>query len=366
MCKFIALGGGNEVGGSCYALNMAGRVIILDAGIRYTANFLSRIPDLSPLYDLWGLEGLWDIDALIISHAHADHSGAIPIFIRNMNRINIYSSQGTPDMLYAQNRGFASSWADMITPVPYGEKYYMRGWSFTLYTAGHIPGAAMILIEADGMKILYTGDFCDFNQFTVNGAEIPDMKLDSLICETTYGYSPSIGKLNLHDLAGRINTIMNYTDTFTCTFRNSGKESEFALAVNECVSLGLIPPINIWVDPSISGMCVAVGQWGKSQVLGGRIRVFDELKRNITGCIISSCSYGGLYELGFNMSNHADCDGILNLIAKTKPDRIILVHGEPSLCGARNIMHEVRERFGTSQDIIHSFNGQEINLFRET
>ncbi|MBQ6972663.1 MAG: hypothetical protein IJP86_09960 [Synergistaceae bacterium] len=47
----------------------------------------------------------------------------------------------------------------------------------------------MALLEMGGVKILYTGDFCLFGQLTVDGASFPDIKIDTLICETTYGYS---------------------------------------------------------------------------------------------------------------------------------------------------------------------------------
>lgn len=362
--KFIALGGGNRIGGSCYALKFGERIILLDSGIRYTSDFLTRLPDTRPLYYIWDIESLRDISALVISHSHNDHAGALPFFMQNMPGVKIYSSEAVPEMLGAQNNR-AASVSDMIITMPYGEKYYAGGFGITLYPAGHIPGASMTLIEADGAKILYTGDFCMFSQFTVNGAEIPSMKIDTLICEATYGYSESPGKFSIKALAERINTAMNHSRTFTSTFRNAGKESEFALAVKECAERGLIPDIDIWIDPEFCGICSAVSRWGKSQVIGGRIKLFDNCRKIPEGCVITSGSIGGYYELGFNMPNHSDCDGMLNLIARTRPDRIIFIHGTPIEGGTRNILQEVRERFGTSIETTHGIDGQETNLFRE-
>lgn len=362
--SFIALGGGNNVGGSCYALRAGDNIILLDAGIRYTADFVTRLPDVKPLYDFWKIEGLWDIRALVISHSHNDHAGAIPFFAQNMTGGKIYSSEAVPEMIFAVNSP-ASKSADMIIPVPYGEKYYAGGWAITLFPAGHIPGASMTLLEIDGAKILYTGDFCTFDQFTVNGANIPEMKIDTLICETTYGYTKSSGKTDINILAEKINSAMNRTGTFTCTLRNAGKESEFALAVNECVNLSLIPDIDIWIDPEFSGICSAVSKWGKSQILGGRVRLLDDWRNFHGGCVITPGNFGGYYELGFNMPNHSGCDEILNLIARTKPDRIIFIHGIPLTGGTRNILQEVRERFGSSIETIHSTDGTETNLLRE-
>ncbi|MBQ7216791.1 MAG: MBL fold metallo-hydrolase [Synergistaceae bacterium] len=368
--RFIALGGGNETGGSCYALKLGKSIIILDAGIRITANFLNRIPDVRPLYERWGLEGLWDIDALVISHSHNDHTGALPVFVRDMNTVKVYSSQGTPDMLYAQNnvlrRDDITSLSDMIITVPFGEKYYINDFALTLFPAGHIPGAAMTLIENEACRILYTGDFCDFDQLTVKGAQIPDIKIDTLICETTYGYKQSIGRLDVHDLAGKINTILNYTDIFTCTFRNSGKSAEIAAAINLCADTGLIPDMDIWIDDSCLEICRVCEKWGSAKIFNGRTKPLGRYYYGIRGCVVSSGSSGGLYDLGFNMSNHADCGGILNLIARTKPDRVIFVHGLPVSDGTRNILQEITERFGGSAiEALHSINGQELNLLRE-
>ena len=373
--RFIALGGGNESGGSCYALKLGSSIIILDAGIRITENFLNRIPDVKPLYEYWGLEGLWDIDALVISHSHKDHTGALPVFVREMNTVKVYSSQATPDMLFhpaAQNNVLRlndiSSLSDMIITVPFGEKYYVKDFAITLFPAGHIPGAAMTLIENEDCKILYTGDFCDFDQLTVKGAQIPDIKIDTLICETTYGYKQSIGRLDVNDLAGKINTILNYTDIFTCTFRNSGKSAEIAAAINFCADTGMIPDMDIWIDDSCLEICKICEKWGTAKIFNGRIKPLGRYYYGLlaNGCVITSGSSGGLYDLGFNMSNHADCGGILNLTARTKPDRVIFVHGVPVSDGTRNILQEVSERFGASAiETLHSINGQEVNLLRE-
>ncbi|MBQ6972662.1 MAG: MBL fold metallo-hydrolase [Synergistaceae bacterium] len=117
--SFIALGGENNVGGSCYALRAGKNIILLDAGVRYTADLLTRLPDTRPLYDTWGIESLMDVDALVISHSHADHAGALPYFAGDMGGRNIFSSEAVPDMLLAQN-SIAASVSDMIAPVPWG------------------------------------------------------------------------------------------------------------------------------------------------------------------------------------------------------------------------------------------------------
>jgi cleavage and polyadenylation specificity factor subunit 3 len=62
-----------------------------------------------------------------------------------------------------------------------------NGIKFTAFRAGHVLGAAMFLIEIDGLKILYTGDYSREEDRHLKPAEVPDCEVDVLIVESTYG-----------------------------------------------------------------------------------------------------------------------------------------------------------------------------------
>ena len=260
--SFIALGGGNEIGGSCYALRLKDKTIMLDAGIKYSQTLAARVPDVTPLYSLWELDGLWELDAVIISHAHLDHSGALPVFMRDLHGVNIYSSEATPDILCAlcrdnftiRKRDIAAL-SDTFIPLKFAEPVNAGGFTLTLYPAGHMPGAAMTLIDDGEFRVLYTGDFCMTDQLTVNGADIPDMKINTLICESTHGYSAYSGQLSLRDTADKINALLAQADTFTCTVKNPGRAAEISAAVCECMSKNMIPEIDIWIDECCEQTC---------------------------------------------------------------------------------------------------------------
>ena len=268
-------------------------------------------------------------------------------------------------MIYAQqgnkkSKSLASTY-DKLIPVPFMTKIKIKNSDITLFPAGHIPGAAMTLIENDEAKILYTGDFCDFEQFTVKGAEIPDIKINALICESTYAYSDSIGRIDLSQLAEQINKLLTRNNIFMCTVRNSGKAAEIVAAVKKCVELNLIPDIKIWLDTDAENSCKVCEKWGETKIFDDRVASLSDCDFKSCGLVISSQDLG-FEELFFNMSNHADCGGILKLIAKTRPDKIIFVHGVPSYTGSRNVLREIPERFGTSITAIHSVNGIEFDL----
>ena len=63
----------------------------------------------------------------------------------------------------------------------------MNGIKFTAYRAGHVLGAAMFLIEIDGIKILYSGDYSREEDRLLKPAEFTDCEVDVLIVESTYG-----------------------------------------------------------------------------------------------------------------------------------------------------------------------------------
>src|SRR5215208_3893705 len=73
--QFTALGGANEVGASCSLLQVAGRNILVDAGIRVNRRGAESLPDLEGLHRIAGGR----IDLILVTHAHTDHIGALPL-----------------------------------------------------------------------------------------------------------------------------------------------------------------------------------------------------------------------------------------------------------------------------------------------
>lgn len=73
--------------------------------------------------------------------------------------------------------------------MKFGVQLEEEGIKITPYVAGHIVGAAMFVIEVDGVKVLYTGDYsCEEDRYIMQ-AEIPQTNVDVLISESTFGTS---------------------------------------------------------------------------------------------------------------------------------------------------------------------------------
>src|SRR5579864_7567736 len=85
--QVIFAGGASSVGASCLAVELAGRWFVVDAGVR-----VDRKAD--PLPDLALLEGK-DVQAIFVTHAHADHIGALPLLHQAFPTTPIFTSRGT-------------------------------------------------------------------------------------------------------------------------------------------------------------------------------------------------------------------------------------------------------------------------------
>ena len=82
-----------------------------------------------------------------------------------------------------------------IQLIDYHQEIEMNGIKFSAFRAGHVLGAAMFLIEIDGIKILYTGDYSREEDRILKPAEFTDCEVDVLIVESTYGTTEHSDKI---------------------------------------------------------------------------------------------------------------------------------------------------------------------------
>ena len=189
-----AYGAANEVGRSAFIIEDGKRAILLDAGIKIQPK---RAPSLAPE----GLkERVKDLSAIILSHAHVDHSGFIPALFEKGYSDKLHMTHPTKDIVrllwedqmkidarHWRESGLENAW-DHIEVHKYREVFEVaKGITVEFYNSGHILGAAMVLINWEGTTILYTGDMNDQQTPLFDGFEIPDIKVDVLLTETTNG-----------------------------------------------------------------------------------------------------------------------------------------------------------------------------------
>ena len=179
------LGGAREVGRSAILVNDS---LLLDYGM------LAGTPPRFPVADP-------DPDAVVVSHGHLDHAGAIPSLLSGDARPSIHWTPPTRELavtlaedtlkLHGGTLQCPFTETDLrrvrgvSEPHSYRESFTAAGHEVTLYDAGHIPGSAHVLVDDGDKRLLYTGDFHTEQQRLVPGTTArPDA--DVVICESTY------------------------------------------------------------------------------------------------------------------------------------------------------------------------------------
>lgn len=259
--KLYFLGGAMEIGGSCIYLRIAGRGIVLDCGIRQSGT-KDPLPDFRTIQEQGGL------DAVIISHAHMDHIGSLPLISKAFPDARIYMTAMTADLtrvLLYDSLKIMNSREDEIPHYSEPDvramlnRIYVVGYQmpfpvfqdFTLsfYPAGHIAGAACVYLVTEEGSLFYTGDFSTFPQRTIDGIRIPKLRPDVVITETTYGNrlhaNRQAEEKRLIDLVREC--ILQKKKILIPAFA-LGRAQEVLLILRAAIQNQEIPPVPVYVD----------------------------------------------------------------------------------------------------------------------
>jgi len=195
-------GAAGEVTGSCYLLETAGAKILVDCGMFQGSKFADDRNHADFPFDPK------TIDALLITHAHLDHTGRIPKLVREGFRGRVFSTAPTAAlakiiledalevMKYAmEKQGHAMLFQEedvsravaMFAAVQYGEAVApCAGVRAIFHDAGHILGSSFIEIEAEGTSMVFSGDIGSIDVPIIRNPEsLP--ATDVLVMESTYG-----------------------------------------------------------------------------------------------------------------------------------------------------------------------------------
>ena len=273
------LGGADEVGASSILIEIADRRLLIDAGIRPTPKARwglagDQLPDLSLIEQGGGL------DAILVTHAHTDHTGALELVLERYPDVPVYATPVTLELtrvLHADARrimqmrleeeGELPLFDEVATnrllnafrPVEFNQPLTLApGLTATYFLAGHIAGAAMIgLASAEG-RILISGDISIDPQRTVDGARPPAFSPDVLILESTYG-----GRLHANRLAEERRLVETVAEVVEAGGKvlipafALGRAQEVLLTLGEYQRRGELAPVPVWADGMVRAICQA-------------------------------------------------------------------------------------------------------------
>lgn len=344
-------------------------------------------------------------DALIISHAHLDHSGMAPA-LYSKSVLPVY---GTPltlkishilqhdnvkicklkKTIIPYSEDSIERMAASEVQVDYGVEHKIGDVKFTLHDAGHIPGAATVLLEAEGKRILYTGDINNQDTRLMTGAEVPEA--DILVSESTYGNRnhPDRKETENQFLDAVDSTIEQKGHTIVPVFA-VGRSQEILMLLDKTGhkiyfdglgrditriflanpeylrdehALGSAAENAYWIrnhhdrrkalreDGSVIVSTAGMLQGGPILQYISKLRKDSRSSVLLTGYQVPGTNGRKLVEEGFivdektgkhinvkmsvqqfDFSAHADRDGLKDIAEKVNPEEVFLVHGDPEAC----------------------------------
>ena len=185
------LGAANEVGRSGFLVNCNGTKLLLDYGVMFGRR---GSPPQYPIH-----VKPKDLDAIIITHAHLDHSGNVPSLFVSGNT-DVYATPPTfdlsklliNDMLKIEKNAHAFDLPELnnmmknAKEIDFKQKVTKGNATFEFRESGHVIGGSTVLVESDGKKLFYTGDIKTNGSRMLREMDLDIGEIDLLITESTY------------------------------------------------------------------------------------------------------------------------------------------------------------------------------------
>lgn len=257
-------GGVQEVGRSCFVLEIGQRKIMIDAGLKIGGKPEEKFP-------LFPLEQSKELDCIIVTHAHIDHVGWLPFLVKNGFLGKIFVTKPTRDLMHlllSDAAGIArenkekfyntkdiEKTMELVQAIEFdAETQIMEGIKLTFLKSGHILGAAQALLEINGKNFLYSSDFNNRATNLLDAVEFSNKKIDWLFMESTYSGKkdilPSL-KSAAKELADEIKKVLKRHGKILVPVFAVGRGQEIMLVLENYIRSGYLPELTIFVDGMI-------------------------------------------------------------------------------------------------------------------
>lgn len=275
--RFMSIGGGSRIGANCHYLELDNVGLLLDCGVNPSEYGVQSLPE----FDLIGDR---IVENILVSHCHTDHIGALPPAMSHFPRSRILMSYPS-SYLYEtvlhsnvavmkkvkEEKGiedyplYEHIAVDMLSYIVQGYKFekpfklysYVNpeGIEGRFFEAGHVLGAAGVLLESNTQSVFFSGDTCLSNQWILGGAAYPAKKVDVLIMETTLaGGDPLLARSRKKEI-DRLSQVIRSAlvekqGSVLIPAFALGKSQEILTAVSDLRERGRIPNVDIYITDS--------------------------------------------------------------------------------------------------------------------
>ncbi len=264
--RVTMLGGGRQVGRSCIFLQTPESRVLLDCGVNVAAEGQNAFPHLdAPEFKLE------ELDAVILSHAHLDHSGLVPWLFKMGYRGPVYCTAPTRDVsallaldyigvaVKEAKKGLFSSTdvKEMVKHticLDYEEVSDITpDMRITFYNAGHVLGSAITHIHVgNGLhNLIYSGDFKGIRTRLLEPAVFKFPRLETAIIEATYGAKTDIVKSRQEcedEMISIVKAAIDRKGKILIPVLGVGRAQEIVVIIEEAVRTGKIPQVPVYVQ----------------------------------------------------------------------------------------------------------------------
>ena len=276
------LGAAGTVTGSKYLLRAGGRTVLVDCGLFQGLKELrlrNREPfPVSPA----------SIDAIVLTHAHLDHSGFLPVLVREGFRGPIYCTPATAELceillldsahIQEEEAEFANRHhtsrhhpalplytvidaertVSRLRPVDWGRETELGGGvSFRYDAAGHMSGAAMATVAAEGKTILFSGDLGRYGDPLLPDPS-PSRGADYVLVESTYGNRMHYPGDPSDELAHIVNRTVGDGGVVLIPAFAVGRAQLLMWHIYRLKGEGRIPDVPVFLDSPMASRATAV------------------------------------------------------------------------------------------------------------
>jgi len=271
--RVTALGSYREVGRAMHLVTTNESKILVDCGAKPTTNR----SEVQPFFAAPEMLPLDNLDAVVITHAHIDHIGMLPVLFKYGYRGPVYCTPPTRDLMTllqidyikvakAEGNEPPYSKADIqecikhVVDINWGDKTDISpDIKMTMENAGHILGSSSVYMQiGEGKgehKLLFSGDIKYEKSWLFDAATVRFPKVETLVIESTYGGPQDVQPTRQQasqELQDLIQDTLGRRGKIFCPVFAVGRSQEVMIAIDQLFKSGIVKPVTVWVDGMIS------------------------------------------------------------------------------------------------------------------